>query len=131
MGRLLCASALVLTLAACGDGEQKLNQTGPSPAIPDRRETLVPPMKIAEPTAWNGEKPLAPAGFTVTAFAGDLRIPRQMLVLPNGDILVAEGRGGGAPKLKPKDVLAGPIKAAGTTSVKGGNRLTLLRDADG
>jgi glucose/arabinose dehydrogenase len=52
-------------------------------------------------------------------------------VLPNGDILVAEGRGGNAPKLKPKDVIAGYIKGKGTTSVESGNRLTLLRDADG
>src|SRR5690606_13031359 len=42
-----------------------------------------------------------------------------------------EGRGGNAPKLKPKDVVAGPIKSAGTTSVESGNRLTLLRDAEG
>jgi glucose/arabinose dehydrogenase len=54
-----------------------------------------------------------------------------MLVLPNGDILVAEGRGGSAPKLTPKDVIASRVKAWGTSSVKGGNRLTLLRDADG
>ena len=52
-------------------------------------------------------------------------------MLPNGDILVAEGRGGNAAKLKPKDVIAGYIKAKGNTKVKGGDRLTLLRDADG
>ena len=69
--------------------------------------------------------------LTVTAIATDLKIPRQTLVLPNGDILVAEGRGGKAAKLKPKDVIAGYIKAQGNTKVKGGNRLTLLRDADG
>ena len=34
------------------------------------------------------------------------------------DILVAEGRGGSAPKLKPKDMIAGLIKAKGNTSVK-------------
>ena len=67
----------------------------------------------------------------VSAIATDMQIPRQSLVLPNGDILVAEGRGGNAPKLRPKDVIAGYIKAKGTTSVKSGNRLTLLRDADG
>src|SRR5690606_32545238 len=50
---------------------------------------------------------------------------------PNGDILVAEGRGGNAPRLKPKDVIASAIKAKGTTQVQSGNRLTLLRDADG
>lgn len=56
-----------------------------------------------------------PAGYRITAIAKDLGIPRQTLVLPNGDILVAEGRGGGAPNLKPKDVIAGAIKAKGTS----------------
>ena len=67
----------------------------------------------------------------ITPIATDLGIPRQTLVLPNGDILVAEGRGGSAPKLRPKDFVAGNLKAKGNTSVKNGNRLTLLRDADG
>ncbi len=44
---------------------------------------------------------------------------------------VAEGRGGSAPNLKPKDIIAGLIKAKGTSPVKSGNRLTLLRDANG
>ena len=60
-----------------------------------------------------------------------MKIPRQTLVLPNGDILVAEGKGGGAPILTPKDLIAGYIKKQGTSSVNGGDRLTLLRDADG
>lgn len=88
-------------------------------------------MKIAQPVAWGEQKPAVPEGFSVTAIATDLKIPRQSLVLPNGDILVAEGRGGSAAKLKPKDVIASQIKAKGNTQVKGGNRLTLLRDADG
>lgn len=60
-----------------------------------------------------------------------MKVPRQSLVLPNGDILVAEGKGGGAPTLRPKDYIAGIIKAKGNTAVKGGDQLTLLRDADG
>ena len=59
------------------------------------------------------------------------KIPRLTLLLPNGDILVAEGRGGSAPALRPKDVIAGVIKGKGTTQVESGDRLTLLRDADG
>ena len=55
--------------------------------------------------------------------ATDLQIPRQMLVLPNGDVLVAEGRGGGAPALRPKDVIAGVIKKKGNTQVESGNRI--------
>ena len=88
-------------------------------------------MVIAEPAPWGDKAPSVPEGYTITAIATDLKIPRQTLVLPNGDILVAEGRGGNAAKLKPKDVIAGIIKARGTSPVKGGNRLTLLRDADG
>ena len=72
-----------------------------------------------------------PAGWSISAIATDLKIPRQTLVLPNGDILVAEGRGGGAPVLTPKDYVAGILKSKGATSVKSGDRLTLLRDADG
>ena len=44
---------------------------------------------------------------------------------------MAEGKGSSAPPLTPKDFIAGVIKSKGTTQVKGGNRLTLLRDADG
>ncbi|OGN49179.1 MAG: sorbosone dehydrogenase [Caulobacterales bacterium RIFOXYB1_FULL_67_16] len=128
---LLCASAAVLALAACSRSDPNLNQTGADPDLPGQNETLVPPMKIATPTGWNNEAPVVPDGFVVTALATDLRIPRQILVLPNGDILVAEGSGGHAPKLRPKDFIAGVIKAKGKTSVKGGNRITLLRDADG
>ncbi len=88
-------------------------------------------MKIARPAPWGDKRPAAPQGYTVTAIATGLKIPRQMLGLPNGDILVAEGRGGGAPTLTPKDFIAGIIKARGVTHVPSGNRLTLLRDKDG
>ena len=88
-------------------------------------------MKIPTPKGWDGELPTVPEGFTVTAIAKDLKIPRQMLLLPNGDILVAEGSGGHAPAVRPKDVIAGMIKKRGKSSVEGGNRITLLRDRDG
>lgn len=119
-----------LALAGCDSSDPGLNQTGAKPDLPAVSETLVPPMKIATPAGWNGQVPQAPQGFTVTAFATDLSIPRQMLVLPNGDVLVAEGRGGNAPAMRPKDVIAGVIKKRGNSSGSGGNRITLLRDAD-
>ena len=120
-----------LMLAACSENGNGTSAYGPNPKIPEPQRGLLPSMKIAEPAAWGDQKPTVPKGFTITAIATGLKIPRQTLVLPNGDILVAEGRGGNAAKLKPKDVIAGYIKAQGNTKVKGGNRLTLLRDADG
>lgn len=129
---LLAAAALVALLTACDvHADSGTPVYGANPTLPEQEGGLLPSMKIADPAPWGGKTPSVPEGFSVTAIATDLGIPRQTLVLPNGDILVAEGRGGGAPALRPKDFIAGIIKARGTTSVKSGNRLTLLRDKDG
>jgi glucose/arabinose dehydrogenase len=127
----LLAAVLAVTLCACGGGDLDPLQAGPDPTLPDPQRGLLPKMTIAKPAPWGDQQPMVPDGYTIAAIATDLKIPRQTLVLPNGDILVAEGRGGNAPSLKPKDVIAGRIKAKGTTPVEGGNRLTLLRDGDG
>jgi len=121
---------LTCALAACGSSAD-VAQYGANPTLPKPQTGLLPAMEIAEPTAWEGAKPTVPAGYTITPLATGLKIPRQTLVLPNGDVLVAEGTGGSAPALRPKDIIAGYIKAVGKTKVKGGNRITLLRDADG
>lgn len=127
---LLSIIAVSVVLAACGDSEPK-QLYGANPDLPDMQRGLLPSMTIAKPAEWGDQLLLVPPNYTVTAIATDLKIPRQTLVLPNGDILVAEGRGGNAAKLKPKDVIAGRIKAQGNTAVESGNRLTLLRDSDG
>jgi glucose/arabinose dehydrogenase len=126
----LAPSTIALLLAGCGGGETT-QEYGASPTLPEPKRGLLPSMNIAEPAPWGDQTPAVPQGYRVTAIATDLRIPRQPLVLPNGDILVAEGRGGNASALQPKDVIAGFIKAKGNTSVESGDRLTLLRDADG
>ncbi|PCC97991.1 PQQ-dependent sugar dehydrogenase [Halopseudomonas pelagia] len=122
---------LSILLSACGSNDDDMVLYGAEPTIPDPERGLLPNMTIAEPAPWGDQVPTVPDNYSVTAIATDLLIPRQTIVLPNGDILVAEGRGGNAPKLKPKDVIAGYIKAQGNTSVKSGNRLTLLRDENG
>ncbi|NJC04375.1 glucose/arabinose dehydrogenase [Sphingomonas kaistensis] len=123
--------ALVLALSSCG-GDPEISQYGSQPDLPKPQRGLIPTMTIASPAGWGDRRPAVPEGYQVTPIATDLKIPRQTLVLPNGDILVAEGKGGGdAPILRPKDLIAGYFKRKGTSSVKGGNRLTLLRDANG
>ncbi|HEX5677229.1 MAG TPA: sorbosone dehydrogenase family protein, partial [Alcanivorax sp.] len=121
---------LVLALVACG-GEAPPPEQGANPTLPEPRRGLLPNMDISTPTGWGDQTPTVPQGYQIEAIATDLRIPRQTLLLPNGDILVAEGSGGHAPALNPKDIIAGYIKKQGTTSVKPGNRLTLLRDVNG
>jgi len=127
---LTLAMFAMLPAGCGGDGPDPV-QYGADPQLPEQQRGLVPSMKIADPAPWDGRQPIVPQGYVVKAIATGFGIARQTLVLPNGDILVAEGRGGGAPALRPKDIIASVIKAKGTSSAKSGNRLSLLRDADG
>ena len=129
--RVCMLAALTFVLTACGGSDPDPTQYGADPPLPELEYQLLPTMGIANPAEWGDQRPTVPPGYAITAIATNLAIPRQTLILPNGDILVAEGRGGSAPKLQPKDIVAGYVKAKGTSPVKGGNRLTLLRDADG
>lgn len=133
MSRLLKAAGLsaALVLSACGSNDGDRVEYGTAPSLPEPHRGLLPAMNIADPAPWGNQRPTVPQGYTVVPIASDLKIPRQTLVMPNGDILVAEGKGGSAPVLTPKDLIAGYIKKQGTSSVEGGDRLTLLRDADG
>jgi glucose/arabinose dehydrogenase len=125
---ILCS--LAIALGACGKAPPPA-QYGADPQLPEPQRGLLPSMKISRPASWGNDMPQVPEGFSIKAIATDLKIPRQTLVLPNGDILVAEATGGNEAPLRPKDFVAGYIKSLGKTSVKSGNRITLLRDADG
>lgn len=123
----ILASAVVAVLPLAAHAQS----TGQSPQLPEPQSGLLPDMTIPRPALWGDDLPTVPEGYEITAIATGLQIPRQTLILPNGDILVAEGKGAGAPALRPKDLIAGIIKSWGKSPEPGGNRLTLLRDADG
>jgi glucose/arabinose dehydrogenase len=82
--------------------------------------------------AWPaGQAPTAPAGFAVTEFAGGLEHPRWLLVLPNGDVLVAESS---SEPSKPKgiqDYIASLLQKRAGALMQSPNKIMLLRDADG
>ncbi|MDQ3080438.1 MAG: sorbosone dehydrogenase family protein [Pseudomonadota bacterium] len=127
----LALMMVTLLLAGCG-GDRESTPYGPNPDLPEKQRGLLPGMNIADPTGWGDRRPVVPQGYSIAPIATGLKVPRQTLVLPNGDILVAEGKGGGdAPVMRPKDTLVGYFISKGTSPVKGGDRLTLLRDADG
>ncbi len=127
---LLISGALAILLSACSS-EPPPPEYGPDPQLPEPRRGLLPSMNVSPPGPWGDQLPTVPQGYRIAAIATDLSVPRQTLVLPNGDILVAEGSGGSAPALRPKDLVANYIKSQGKTDRGGGDRLTLLRDADG
>ncbi|GAB3527413.1 sorbosone dehydrogenase family protein [Pontibacter brevis] len=65
--------------------------------------------KRSETIGWPaGKTPVAPAGFTVSRFASDLKHPRRIYVAPNQDIFVAES----------------------DDEEKSANQITLLRDTN-
>lgn len=88
--QLLTAITLAALLGGCGGGNAPPEQYGANPQLPAQQRGLLPDMVIAKPAAWGDRLPTVPQGYTVKAIATDLRIPRQTLVLPNGDILVAK-----------------------------------------
>ena len=88
-----------------------------------KKPTLAGEVNLPEPFAtaatkknskvigWPGGKtPVAPKGFLVTKFAGNLNSPRWFYMTPNGDILVSESQ---------------------TNKKKSANDIILFRDADG
>ena len=128
-------SALIAlaTLAACsGKGGDPMKQYGPDPYLPEPHQYLLPPMIVPKAVGWKpGEAPTVPAGMRIQAMATRLLHPRVVYTLPNGDILVAEGNGPGTVPFRPKDYFTGPIKGIAGADQKGGDRITLLRDANG
>ncbi|HIV72403.1 MAG TPA: sorbosone dehydrogenase family protein [Candidatus Aquabacterium excrementipullorum] len=107
---------------------------GPNPKLPAPEKSLIPTVNIAKATGWPaGVKPTPAAGLQVQAFATGLAHPRWLLVLPNGDVLVAETNA--PPKPEDSKGIKGKVmklvqKRAGA-GVESPNRITLLRDADG
>jgi glucose/arabinose dehydrogenase len=127
-------AAAALALSACDPGNPAVQaaQQGAAPELPAPRSYLLPPMKVAPAGNWKqGEAPVVPAPLKISPLVTGLMHPRFIYPLPNGDILIVEANGPKQPKMRPKDVIMGPIKAYGGTAVPGGNRITLLRPASG
>ena len=135
----LAGSCLVLAaLAGCSDDGSNFDvssQIGPDPVLPDPAPSLIADMKLAEVVGWQEDQtPTVPEGLTVTAYATDLANPRTVYTLPNGDVLVVQGRGpSGKPVIRPKDIIRGWIMSmahGGGGEQKESNLITLLRDTD-
>jgi glucose/arabinose dehydrogenase len=125
-GLRIATTALALNCLglATGWAQGNISQTeaAASPAdpalLPDqalgRRFTVkaedLPPPKTGPVVAsrplllpYQGQTPRVPEGFTATPFAIGLEHPRRLLVLPNGDVLVAEQKVGYLTLLRDED----------------------------
>jgi glucose/arabinose dehydrogenase len=125
-------ASTALALSACGSKPADPGtQIGANPQLPAQNQYLLPPMKIAPVGKWGNAVPTVPAGFQVQALATGLKHPRTVYTLPNGDVLVVEANGPPAPIFRPKEIVMGFVQSFAGTTEQGGNRITLLRDADG
>jgi glucose/arabinose dehydrogenase len=117
-----CAAALALGLLAPAlleraQAQQPSAQSDPA-SLPDQQlghrfsvkaEDLPPPRSGPIVAArslvlpYEGQVPRVPEGFTATPFATGLAHPRRLLVLPNGDVLVAEQKVGYITLLRDQD----------------------------
>ena len=135
-------SLLALVAFACGLGSvwafsgppgaqlDAITQYGANLALPTPHQYLLPPMDIAPDVAWGADgAPTVAKGLHVEALARDLKHPRSLTVLPNGDVLVVETSGPAAPVNRPKDLVMGWVEAFSGAHAKGANRITLLRAA--
>ncbi len=132
-----CALLVFSAVPAGADSDFDISsQIGPDPVLPEQHEPFWPEMKIANVIGWkDGETPKVADGLSVSAYADDLGNPRTVHTLPNGDVLVVQGRGPkGEPKSRAKDYIRGWIMSiahgGGGGKPAESNKITLLRDAD-
>lgn len=92
-------------------------------------DTTASKTKFSKVIGWpEGKTPTAPAGFVVTRFASDIKSPRNMIIAPNGDVLVVLTNS----ERSTKEAIANAItgKAKSEVPGKSSNTVLLYRDAD-
>ena len=129
-------TAALALLAGCAEYSKLPDNAsvGAQPTLPAPNTTLLPTVNIAPARGWPaGQMPRAAAGLQVSPFATGLLHPRWLLVLPNGDVLVAETNAPPRPD-DGKGIKGWVMKKLMARAGAGGpsaNRILLLRDADG
>ena len=139
--RAITLLAACTLLGACAESARLpfAAGTGPQPELPAPRGALIPTVNIAPAVGWPaGATPLPALGTRVVAYAQGLAHPRWLLVLPNGDVLVAESNApakgdSGNPGLiaRVKGWVMGQVMQRAGAGVPSADRITLLRDTNG
>ena len=132
----LLIGAAAFALGACGEMATLPVSagSGPTPTLPAPNKAMFPTVNIAPAKGWPaGAMPQPAPGTRVTLFAKGLDHPRWLLVLPNGDVLVAETNAPPKPDDRKgvKGWMMGMMMSWAGAAVPSANRITLLRDTDG
>jgi glucose/arabinose dehydrogenase len=114
--------------------EEKYKGSGSDTSIAQNLDSLAPisdsKTKFSNIIGWEeGEKPTAPAGFTVTRFAENIKSPRHTYVTPNGDVLIVLSNSERTITQKIGMKLIG--MASSEVGGQSANTIMLYRDKDG
>jgi len=138
MKRYLLLIAVAPYFIACNSQTNSKNaETDSTAADTSKGQTLNLPVadttasknKFSKVIGWpDGKTPVAPAGFTVTKFAGKIKSPRNIYIAPNGDILVALSNS----ERNTKEAIAGALSGKNKSEVSGSsaNAVVLFRDTN-
>jgi glucose/arabinose dehydrogenase len=131
MNKLVFSMALPAALACILSSNPVVAQnasTGTPPQLP-APDLSASKTKFSKVIGWpEGKTPIAPAGFTVTKFAGNIKNPRNIYVAPNGDILAVLSNSERTKKEQAENERSG--KAQSEQGGESANTIVLFRDKD-
>ncbi len=105
---------------------------GREPKFTEPRPQIIPTVGVAKAVGWAKDAaPVAAKGLKVNRFFAGLDHPRNLLLLPNGDVLVAETGSPPRPKGGITNLVMGWLMGEAGADSPSANRIALLRDSDG
>ncbi len=129
MSGILCAGLLLMSFPVMAQSPQQ--GYGDNPELPAPAPSWIPILNWAATEPWPENATPKPAkGLKVTAFARNLKHPRWVYVLPNGDVLVAEAAAEPSPSWNPRSLVQSWVQRQAGSIVENANRISILRDTN-
>ncbi|MCD0488225.1 sorbosone dehydrogenase family protein [Pedobacter sp. MC2016-14] len=136
MKNLFYILAAIPLIIACGSENNKATGQTDTVKTKSNQELVLPEPdekasknKFSKVIGWpEGKTPTAPAGFTVTKFASNIKSPRNIYIAPNGDILVVLSNSERSAKEKVANAISG--KAKSEQGGESANTVILFRDTN-
>lgn len=136
--QVISTSLLIsIFLFGCGSDSKSQQETKPATVKTGSGATLELPApdtkasknKFSKVIGWPaGQAPIAPAGFVVSKFAEGMKSPRNIVVAPNGDVIVVLSNSERSKAEQAVNTVTG--KAKSEVSGKSVNTVMLFRDAN-